>query len=708
VTETRKLATVLALDMVGYSRATERDDSASAEAIRKMRDLLTQVSAYHGGRIFSSAGDGFMLEFPTATSGLEAALAVVEACKGFNPPLQVRIGLHSGEVLVEADGDLLGHAVNIAARLQQRADPGEVVLSEDVRRSARGSLTDKLVSLGDVKLDKMSETMDIYAANAERRRLPAFLRGRRARFAAIGVGVLAAGALTAAWLLQPSRDVRTAVFALNAPAGDAELVTLARGVTTEIVDAMHQIGMETASPSETAVENGRSIAEHARSLGAAFSIDGDIVRDGETVRASVRVNDVQRRQTLWSQSFERESDRARELRLEAASVAIAVMECAVGARRDAPGLGPSALSMLLRSCELSLSRADYEEALRLVQQAAAVAPRSSFVQGRLAVAYWDLHWSGPQADNGLLVQADAAADAALRIDPANAGALVVKTDGLAYTTSRRGWEDGLLSALARAPNSAELNSYYAFFLATHGRLGEAVPYARRALARKPLSPGHLGSYALALAVVGADREALNLLSEAEARWSGDPDFWYQKFRIHLWYGSRTEAVRLLDEAPSIYRTADIQCYRRVATGLAANTDAGRRQAARAAHDCWQPYDRHVVLAEAGDIDAAFAEVERMLDECADGTAVVGVGRAQTSSQPCIIDISWRTMFYPMTAPMRRDPRFMPVMQRAGLVEYWMETNRWPDFCEDPSLPYDCRQEARRVSANAASSSGSRQ
>ncbi|MGD9980644.1 MAG: adenylate/guanylate cyclase domain-containing protein, partial [Hyphomonadaceae bacterium] len=191
MSETRKLATILALDIVGYSRATERDDSAAAAAVHKTRALLSEVSAARAGRIFSSAGDGFMLEFPTATAGLEAAFAITEACKQFDPPLKVRIGLHSGEVLVEADGDLLGHAVNIAARLQQRASPGEIVLSEDVRRSARGALTSNLVSLGDVKLDKMSETLDIYAANVKRGGLPPFLRGRRARFAAIGAALLA-------------------------------------------------------------------------------------------------------------------------------------------------------------------------------------------------------------------------------------------------------------------------------------------------------------------------------------------------------------------------------------------------------------------------------------------------------------------------------------------------------------------------------------
>jgi TolB-like protein len=663
-----------------------------------MCELLTAVSAARSGRVFSSAGDGFMLEFPTATAGLEAALAVSEHCKALDPPLKVRIGLHSGEVLVQDGGDLLGHAVNIASRLQQSAKPGEIVLSEDVRRSARGALTQGLVSLGDMKLDKMSETLDIYAANVEHRGLALLLRGRRARFAGIGAALLAAVVLGAVLVLQPRGDVRTAVFALQAPAGDAELVSLARGVTTEIVDALNQIGIETASPSETDQLQGRSMAEHARSLGAVFAIDGEFVREGETVRAAVRLNDVDERRTLWTQSFERPSAQATELRLEAAQVAFTVMRCAVDARRDAPALASAAVSMLLRSCELSLHRDGFEEAGRLVEQVAQAAPRSSYVQGRLAYSYWQLAFCcTPAPDAQILEQALAAADAALRIDPANGEALSVNIDRLAYTVSRREWEEEVLSAVRRAPGSAELNSYYSWFLRTHGRPEEAVQYSVRARSRNPLSPTHDLALAFLLGSIGQDRQALDLVDETEARWPGIFDVWYEKFRINLWFGSRSEALRLLDEAPSSLNSAELQCFRRVTAGLAANSAAGRRQVASAAHECWYPFDRHVILASIGEVDAAFADVDRILADCPDATAASFAGQTQGALPPCILDFSWRTMFYPMTASMRRDPRFMPLMHRAGLAQYWLETDRWPDFCEDPSLPYDCRQEARRIS-----------
>jgi adenylate cyclase len=119
--ETRRLATILSLDVAGYSRAAERDDAAAAEAVRRVRAMIAEVATPFGGRIFSSAGDGFMLEFPAATAGVQAALALLkESASGAQPRPQVRIGLHLGEVMVEANGDLLGHGVNVAARLQSQ------------------------------------------------------------------------------------------------------------------------------------------------------------------------------------------------------------------------------------------------------------------------------------------------------------------------------------------------------------------------------------------------------------------------------------------------------------------------------------------------------------------------------------------------------------------------------------------------------------
>ncbi len=121
---TRKLASIVAIDVAGYSRRTEADEDASVRAVAVLREQIGRSARAHGGRVFNTAGDGFMLEFPTASGALGAA---EEIARSGDPP--VRVGVHVGEVSVTESGDLLGHGVNVAARIQQMASPGAVLVS---------------------------------------------------------------------------------------------------------------------------------------------------------------------------------------------------------------------------------------------------------------------------------------------------------------------------------------------------------------------------------------------------------------------------------------------------------------------------------------------------------------------------------------------------------------------------------------------------
>src|SRR5262249_30747637 len=108
--------------------------------------------------VFNTAGDGFMLEFGSSLSGVEAAFALAEACEP-----KVRVGVHLGDVVVQPNGDLLGHGVNVAARLMAQSAPGAALVSGAVRQTIRGPVADKLQSRGMLKLDKMAETIEAFA-----------------------------------------------------------------------------------------------------------------------------------------------------------------------------------------------------------------------------------------------------------------------------------------------------------------------------------------------------------------------------------------------------------------------------------------------------------------------------------------------------------------------------------------------------------------
>ncbi len=133
--QSRRLTTIVALDVAGYSARTEAEEAGSTAAVAALRGVIEGIAAPRGGRIFNTAGDGFMLEFGSSLAAVEAAFALAERC---NP--KVRVGVHLGDVVVQPNGDLLGHGVNVAARLMARSDPGSVLVSADVRRTIRGPL----------------------------------------------------------------------------------------------------------------------------------------------------------------------------------------------------------------------------------------------------------------------------------------------------------------------------------------------------------------------------------------------------------------------------------------------------------------------------------------------------------------------------------------------------------------------------------------
>lgn len=185
--EARKLATILALDVARYSKAAERDDSAAVEAVRRLRAAIVEIAQPFGGRIFSSAGDGFMLEFPSAVAGVQAAMALLKDAPARELP-EIRIGVHLGDVIVEENGNLMGHGVNVAARLQALAEPGSAVVSEAVRSQVRSAAALPFTPHGRVQLDKMSERIAVYSLAPGATPLFAGIARRQA----MGVGVILA------------------------------------------------------------------------------------------------------------------------------------------------------------------------------------------------------------------------------------------------------------------------------------------------------------------------------------------------------------------------------------------------------------------------------------------------------------------------------------------------------------------------------------
>src|SRR5690606_35684385 len=155
---TRKLAAIVSVDIVGFSALAERDAAIALAHVARLREQASRIAAAHGGRIFNTAGDGVMLEFASATDALNAAMGLCDAERD----AKLRFGVHLGEVTLADNHDLLGHGVNVAARLQAECAPGGILVSQIVYENAAPELAAKLAPRGKIKLAKMRTLMSVY------------------------------------------------------------------------------------------------------------------------------------------------------------------------------------------------------------------------------------------------------------------------------------------------------------------------------------------------------------------------------------------------------------------------------------------------------------------------------------------------------------------------------------------------------------------
>jgi adenylate cyclase len=168
--ETRKLAAILAADVVGFSRLTGADEDRTLARLRALRsDLIDPTIAVHKGRVVKRTGDGAIVEFRSVVDAVRCTIEVQNAMAERNSGvpedrrIEFRIGVHLGDVVEEDDGDLMGDGVNIAARLEGVARPGAICLSEDAYRQVKSRLDMNVCDLGPTALKNIAEPLRVYS-----------------------------------------------------------------------------------------------------------------------------------------------------------------------------------------------------------------------------------------------------------------------------------------------------------------------------------------------------------------------------------------------------------------------------------------------------------------------------------------------------------------------------------------------------------------
>jgi adenylate cyclase len=157
----RKLTTILAADAQSFSTAMTRDELGTYTDLQAARNVFFKLIERHGGRVANTAGDGLIADFPSVVEAVHCATEVQQELTQKDSGLRFRIGLHLGDVICDGD-DLIGEGVNLAARLQTMADPGGVLISQQVYDQVRNKLSVGFEFLGDKRPRNMVEDIPVY------------------------------------------------------------------------------------------------------------------------------------------------------------------------------------------------------------------------------------------------------------------------------------------------------------------------------------------------------------------------------------------------------------------------------------------------------------------------------------------------------------------------------------------------------------------
>ncbi len=294
---TRKLAAILVADIVGFSRLAGADEDRILARLRALRsDLIDPVISVHHGRVVKRTGDGVLVEFRSVVDAVRCAIemqnGLVERNAGLplDRRIEFRVGVHLGDVVEEADGDLMGDGVNIAARLEGIAKPGAIALSEDAYRQVKGRLDLSVSDLGHKELKNIAEPMRVYSLDvglpAEAKPAPLEPPPERAGPARLSIVVL------------PFANMGGAV----------ELEHFADGVAESLTtDLSHITGALVVARNTAFTYKGRTVdaKQIGRDLNVRYIVEGSIQSGASRMRVNVQLIDGVTGNHLWADRFDK-------------------------------------------------------------------------------------------------------------------------------------------------------------------------------------------------------------------------------------------------------------------------------------------------------------------------------------------------------------------------------------------------------------------
>jgi adenylate cyclase len=480
----RRLAAILAADVVGYSRLIEQDEEGTRARLRSLHaEVIDPRITADGGRIVKTSGDGILVEFGSAVDAVRNALAIQTAMLGRNDALAedsrivFRVGINVGDVIVEGD-DIHGEGVNVAARLEGLCGPGEVYVSGTVYDQAAGKLAAAFDDLGEQTVKNIAKPVRVYRASA---------KSDEAKTTAD---------MDAPLSLPDKPSI--AVLPFQNMSGDIEQEYFADGMTEDLITDLSQVsGLFVIARNSSFVFKGQSVGvkEVGHKLGVKYVLEGSVRRAGDTVRINAQLLDAASGGHLWANRYDRKIEDIFALQDEITNQIVAALEVSLTSADEAraerrPSTSVEAHDLFLkgRASYFRYTPEDHAASKSYFEQAIEIDPEFADAYSFLSYWYtaaWNLMFPG--FEDGL-ERALPMAEKAVSLDPDSAIAHM----RLGWTLCFMRQFDSALSSFETAktlgPDLAEVHAYYAMFLNYTGKGAEGLEMFTTAYRLEPIAP----------------------------------------------------------------------------------------------------------------------------------------------------------------------------------------------------------------------------
>jgi adenylate cyclase len=551
MSETRKLAAILAADVVGFSRLTGLDEEGTLAQLRRLRaDVVDPATTAHGGRIFKRTGDGFLAEFRSAVDavrcaiGIQAQLSALAESAPSGRRIAMRMGVHVGDVIEEADGDLMGDSVNVAARLEGIAEPGGVCLSDQAYYQVRGKIDIAAKDGGLRRLKNISEPVRIFSlqpgtktaafnAAAPARWSPR-LRRTIAATAVIGLVVVAAAATLRPFFRFPA-EISTAAVAkrfsivilpfsnLSADSSQDYFVDALVDELTTYVSRIPEAFVISRNSAFTFKGKAVDVRQIGSVLGVRYALEGSIQFNQQRARVNAQLVETATATHVWAEDFEEE-------------------------RADLFQMEDDIVTRLARALDIQFTAVEAARADR-------VRPDNASAQElawQCAAGFSEARLSGVDADRH--AQAMQQCQRALQIDPNNFLALRTEAAALVWTINS-GQSVNMMSDMQRAaglgirlialrPESSDAHLIKGEMAFMTGFLERAEAEFRASVAANPVNMEARFELCDVQTAEGRSQSAIDCFEQFERASPRDPllfDVYYEK-------GSNYEILQRFEDA----------------------------------------------------------------------------------------------------------------------------------------------------------------